>query len=231
MMRRITICVVIFLPTIVSAQWRLHVGTIAGTYKMADMKYIQDELKALFGYIPFEKVSSFPPSLQCELMIDRKFKNKKILGHYVNYALTRGRAHYADYSGDATLGQDLVRFGTGFKYLAPMGSRGFYFYAKSGIIFTSFSMSVTTKLTGGNAKKSSQSFDAVGYTFEPGLSWQKEYKRFVFYVSSGYELCLNGKTNSNSYEGYITNRTGGKARIDWSGARIGLGAAMRIRRD
>jgi hypothetical protein len=213
-------------PMLATGQPKIYVSVVAGTYLMSDMKDFQKQ-HASMGLLPLKIVSSFPPSLQAEAgFAYGLYDGEKTIGGYVNYAFTHGRMHYADYSGDLEYNLDLKRVGLGFRGTHRI-AKGLSIYAKLGFSVTTLDLNGQTLLANGALSEDSETFDAYGLTFEPGLQWEYPYKRFTFYVNGGFEVSANGKTMYDD-EAYLVDNSEDPVKIDWTGARLGVGIMFRL---
>src|SRR5688572_22721244 len=116
MMNCVKILLLVLCATTAMAQDNVHVRAIYGTYQMRDLQEFQGELAKDFqnNSMPVKITSTFPASLQVEAGMD--FPTEfHTFGFFVNYAITQGRLHYGDYSGETFAEQNLNRFLLGFK--------------------------------------------------------------------------------------------------------------------
>jgi hypothetical protein len=223
-MKRYLLLAILACPLGAIAQTSIYLKTIAGSYRMSDMKGFQHELEEDMNAqgLPVKEVSSFPMSLQGELGFTWTTMNDNLMGAYFGYAATRGKLQYKDYSGEVSETTTVARFTVGINASAILIAAvpEFSFYGAFGMAFNF--MELETKLTLQNqSDKESTTFSAVGIVLEPGLQYQKKYQRFNFTANAGYEFNFNGKTNYKE-DYHLLNRNDEKVIIDWSGMRIGL---------
>ena len=221
---------VLLIPMMARTQPRVYLSGVAGTYLMSDMRAFQKELHKSAGFLPMKIVSSFPSSLQAEAgLVYSLYEGEKTIGGYVNYAYTRGRMYYADYSGSATNDLDLMRIGLGAR-VARRITEQLSTYAKLGLSVTMLDINFETVLGDNAVEEGNESFYAYGATFEPGLQWEYPYKRFAFYINGGFEINLNGKTMYDA-ESYLIDSNNDPVKVDWTGVRLGVGLMFRLKKD
>ncbi|SHG53780.1 hypothetical protein SAMN04488109_0722 [Chryseolinea serpens] len=212
-----------------TAQSRLYGSVIAGTYQMGDMKALQRDIRD--GYIregiPVKSVTSFSASLQGELGYEIRLR-KITLGGFVNYAMTEGRIAYADYSGAMAATQQLKRVALGVKFMRDLGHH-LHLYGKLGVCKTFLDIKSETNFSTGHSYGNGYSFDAVGATFEPGVEWEHDVKRFTFFAQAGYEINVNGKTKYDDNI-YLENSNNEAIHVNWSGVRVAIGTAFWLRK-
>ena len=210
------------------AQSKLYISAVAGTYRMSDMKAFQEELRESADFLPMEIVSSFPPSLQADAALAYSIdKEKKTIGGYVNYTFTRGRIHYADFSGSVRTDLSLTRVGLGARGTQKI-DKGFSAYAKFGLCVSMLDLNLETKV-GDDVEEDGESFNAFGVTFEPGVQWQYPRKHFTFFVNGGFELNVNGKTKYDS-QSYLIDNNNDPVLIDWTGFRLAVGIMLQSKK-
>jgi hypothetical protein len=218
---------VLLIPMTARTQPRVYLSGVAGTYLMSDMKAFQKQLHESADFLPLKIVSSFPASFQGEAgLVYGLDEGKKTIGGYVNYAYTRGRMHYADYSGSATYDLDLMRIGFGVRGTQRI-IKHLSAYAKLGLCVTLLDINSEIVVGDNPADEDNESFHALGVAVEPGLQWEYPYKRFSFYVNGGFEINLNGKT---MYDGdsHLIDSDNNPVKIDWTGVRLGVGVMFRL---
>jgi hypothetical protein len=210
------------------AQKSVYVRAVFGTYRMNDMKEFQDELLKDFenNSMPVKITSAFPSSLQVEAGMDFPLENCT-LGFLMNYAITSGRLHYGDYSGETFAEQNLNRILIGFKASTSI-AKNLDVYAKVGVGLSSLNLNFETHINGASSsEKEEVKFKALGLSLEPGVIWQLPYRRFLFSISGGYEINHNGKTKFEELGGdaYLINNNNKPVHLNWSGVRFSTGIA------
>jgi hypothetical protein len=229
MMRKFIFTLLAFFPFFLFAQRTIYIRAIAGNYRMKDMKAIQNEIKSDIrsSGIPVKAVSSFPISIQGEIGMDFTVYDSKlreyIIGGFINYAITEGRIHYADYSGSVSAVQNLNRIALGFK-AAKNIYHDFDVYGKVGAHYTSYKLRIKTTLQNGKPDDEEIEFNASGLFFEPGIQWNKTIRQFRFIINAGYEVNVNSKTMYG--DSYLQDNEENPVKIDWSGFRLGSGIAF-----
>ena len=228
-MKVIRIILLIFCAIPGLAQENIYIRAVFGTYQMQDLKDFQEEMLSDFQneLIPVKIVSAFPASLQVEAGMD--FPTKRYtLGFLANYAITSGRLHYSDYSGETFAEQNLNRISIGIKGSTPI-ARHLDLYAKVSGGLSSLNLNFETHVNGASSDaKEEIDFKAMGVSVEPGMIWQVPFQKFLFSISGGYELNFNGKTNFEKLGAhtYLVNGSSEPVSIDWSGMRLSVGIAF-----
>lgn len=213
-------------------QARIYVSAIGGSYSMNDLKALQAELgnqyRASSG-VPLKVVHDFPISLHAELGM--LWGNEdRLMGGYTAYTKTEGKMHYADYSGEIALTQELTRIAMGFKAILALGNK-VHFYGKVGLCYTLLDVRVKGVFTGTAPSEDVESFASIGATLEPGIQWDYPWHRFVLSASGGYELNFNGQmTYNENSQAYLINSKNEKVKANWSGIRAGLTVAFLLRK-
>ena len=219
----------LILPVLGFGQDVIYFNPIVGTYQMEDLRAFQDELKEDFELdgLPLVGVRNFPASLQGELGIT--YEGEEITyGAFLNYALTEGKLHYSDYSGEAFAELQVSRFMLGGK-AARKFHEDFQVYGKLGINRSQMFLVSSLTLNGGGNQAEKMDFYAFGLNLEPGLAWDYSFKNLIFSVSGGYELGLQSKTFFDEYDNvYLTHGREEPVYIDWSGFRLGVGVGFRL---
>jgi hypothetical protein len=211
------------------AQENIYIRAVYGTYQMQDLKDFQEEMLSDFqnNLIPVKIVSAFPASLQVEAGMD--FPTKRYtFGFLANYAVTSGKLHYSDYSGETFAEQNLNRISIGVKGSTPI-ARYLDLYAKVSGGLSSLNLNFETHINGGSSDaKEEISFKAIGVSVEPGMIYQVPFRNFLFSVSGGYEFNFNGKTKFEELgaDTYLVNDNNEPVSIDWSGMRLSVGVAF-----
>lgn len=210
-------------PLVTHAQGRVTLTAVAGNYEMKDMKAIQDELqKDLSLTYPTKVVSEFPMSLQLELGFDFDARGSDITkGLYMNYALTKGRIHYADYSGQVYVDQNVSRFQFGGRLRAQVADN-IGFYLKGGVTYSKLDFVSVIELAGAGRQEDIVSLHSWGISAEPGFSWGRDFGRLGMLLNVGFELNFQGKTLLDSNpDAHLLLPNGETAAINWTGARFG----------
>jgi hypothetical protein len=224
------ILVLFLLPITCVAQSEFYIQGIIGQYSMMEMKKFQDELNndIVSSNISTKIVTDFPMSLQIEAGCDKIYEDNYSLGGYLNYAFTKGRIHYADYSGEIYSNQNVSRILLGGKAAKNLQS-GFELYGKLGLNYSMLQLEFVTNIYGAESKFNAFEFYSLGINIEPGISWSYSYKKLLISLQAGYELNLQGKTIfRDNKDAYLLNQDGDKVIINWSGMRLGLGLAYKL---
>lgn len=228
-MKWVGIIGLLILPALGFGQDIIYFNTIAGTYQMEDLKAFQDELQEDFELdgFPLVGVRNFPASLQWELGVTRE-EGEITYGGFLNYALTEGKLHYSDYSGEVSAELQVLRIMLGGR-AAKRFHKDFQAYAKLGINRSQMNLLSSLTLKGGEEQVERMGFYAFGLNLEPGIAWDYSFKNLVFSVSGGYELGLQSKTFFDEYDNaYLTHGREEPVILNWSGFRLGVGVGVRL---
>jgi hypothetical protein len=229
-MKRSIVILLLHFPFVCLAQKSIYMKAVAGNYWMGDMKGFLDELRKDF-VLPTKTVNNFSMSVQGEVGLDYKIVNRFLdeytVGGFLNYAITRGRANYTDYSGSADLYNDLWRIQIGARGLHPINEQ-FSIYGKVGLCLSSLKIRSAVALHGSGSESDEVSFDAYGFTLEPGIQWRKTvYRKIILMGNFGYELNVNSKTNYDG-DSWLIDTNDDPVRLDWSGFRLGVGVGLSL---
>lgn len=198
-------------------------GTV-GHYSMDDMKGFQNQLKTGFENegITLKPAAEFPLSLMVDAGYLKAFKdNKMYAGGYLNYAYTKGRLHYSDYSGEAYIDQNINRIVLGGQAIRLLG-KGFEAYGKAGFNYSTLKIISFNEVYGGDSNKDNVEFYSLGFSGTAGLGWRYAINKIGFGVNAGYEINIQGKTKFKDSDSDLKDNRGQDIKINWSGARIGL---------
>lgn len=214
-----------FIANAVYSQTSLYLNSVVAQYAMSDLKKFQDDTKKQFesAGIQAKNELSFPVSLQAELGVDKNMGKENILGGFINYAFTKGKVGYSDYSGETSATQNVSLYGLGIKGGLAMG-KGFDVFIKASFNYSQLNLKYVTVITGGGRSETNEDFHSTGIILEPGVSWLYKIEKIFLRVQTGYAINIQGTTwyNKNSNE-YLLNDSGSKMILDWSGLRMGLG--------
>lgn len=200
-----------------------------GNYAMEDMRVFQNMLKEDYHSrgLQFEKTLDFPISLQGDIGFDFE-KGALTYGPYLNYAVTKGKLHYSDYSGSAFLEQNIYRLLLGGK-LSHSIIKNFRIYGKGGINLSFMNLLSFTAIHGAGTDKDQMGFHSLGLHLEPGLAWYYPVKNVIFNVTAGYEFNQQGRTRvTDSPKSFLIDDQKKSVLMDWSGFRFGIGLGFRL---
>lgn len=209
------------------SQGKVFVAGTVGQYSMGMMKELQEEIQQEIedenGNIILKPVSEFPVSLQIDAGYMVRVNDNVFAGGFANYAYTKGRLHYSDYSGETYIDLDVHRILAGAEWERELSHR-FSFYAKLGFNYSMLRIVSYTGISNVGSSKESIDFQSFGGSTECGFGWTYTFlERFGLGIRAGYELNLQGKTYLKSdEEAYLQNKDGDPVRINWTGARAGL---------
>ncbi|MGC3945726.1 MAG: hypothetical protein QM762_14595 [Chryseolinea sp.] len=207
------------------AQGSLFVEATVGQYSMQTLKQLQTEMQKQFvdGGIEMKTVTEFPISLQVDAGYLKELSDKYDFGGYLNYAMTKGRIHYADYSGETYADQNVSRVVLGAKGISRLRNR-FALYGKLGVNYSMLGMEFVADIYGVGKDDEMHRFHSLGVNIEPGVLWTYNRGMFSFDIHAGYELNAQGKTFSDGGSGsYLQTQEGGNVNINWTGVRAGVG--------
>lgn len=207
-------------------------GTISyNTYSMSDLKGIQNELLNDIRElnIPADIVESFPsyPGYKFGFLIpvidttDRTFS----IGGYFEHGSTGGRIHYQDYSGELSADQLAVEtsIGTMIDYEYHYNEI-FNIGLNFGVCYTLSSFSITSYLrVGDESQEEELGFSSYSFSFEPAIIPSAYLWGMKMGISLSYLIDIPSNLEFDQYsEAYLTNQSGDKVTINWSGFRLGL---------
>lgn len=207
------------------AQDRIYLSGTVGTYSMKMMKDFQDDVAKSMDdeNIQLKPVIEFPMSLQVSGGFLRSLNENNYAGGYINYAFTKGRLHYSDYSGETYFDQFVRRAVLGAEFRNSSQS-GWYFYLRVGFDYSWLKLVSGTEISGGGKAENSSSFYSIGVDAEPGFGWEHTvYKQFAIGFNAGFDINYQGKTFfSEDHNAYLLDGHGDAIKLSWSGARVGL---------
>lgn len=224
-LRFLLLAVLLVSSQTIVAQQMIFIETTVGQYSMRDLKQLQEDLHKQFvdGGLEVKTVTSFPISLQVDAGYLKEFSEKNSAGIYLNYAMTKGRIHYADYSGETYADQVVSRVVLGGKGIVRL-SHGFAIYGKLGLNYSMLGMKFVSIIYGNGEDEELLRFHSLGFNAEPGVLWTYPKGKFSFDIHAGYELNVQGKTLYNESSGaYLQTEAGGNVIINWTGIRTGIG--------
>jgi hypothetical protein len=111
-MTRLLTILFLLLPLASSAQISISGGVLYGTWNMASMKSIQQDVIAS-SQIPMKVVTEFPPYFGMSFNCMYALNQRTALGLAVDYYSTGGRVSYGDYSGYVQVDQLLSALSVG----------------------------------------------------------------------------------------------------------------------
>lgn len=223
-MKYTILTIFVWLPALLFGQRVVSISSIAGSYGMEDLKALQTRFEEEYRRrdIPVERVLDFPVSLQGEFGYSFE-KGPRTYGTYLNYAMTKGKDHYSDYSGETLAQQKVSRILGGFKFSQKL-IKDFRVYGKLGVSRSYLDLLFATYIHGGGSEEENLHYNSWGFNLEPGLSWEYPYQNFIFNVSGGYEITKQGSTyKKDSDDELLLNRNWEEVMINWNGFRLGLG--------
>jgi hypothetical protein len=214
----------IFVPIASLAQVNVYLNGTVGTYAMGDLKSLMENIETQFYQrfdIPLNRTSNFPLSLQGEAKFEIE-NEYHTYGGYINYAMTKGRSFYGDYSGETFVDQIVRR--------VVMGSVGgikldntFCLYGKLGLNMSFMNITSGIALTGIDPETEKLGFNSTGISIEPGFSWTKKHKQFLWQLTLGYEINFQGKSMYNEDSNAYLKNGEEEVKMNWSGIRLGIG--------
>jgi hypothetical protein len=227
-MKKAIIFLFIMYPMVGFAQVNIYINGIAGSYQMNDMKSLQKEIKSQFieNTIPIGATYKFPMSLQGEFKIEYESEQLFTYGGFINYAMTKGRLFYGDYSGRTTANQNINRIVIGAIGTIKLNELWSY-YSKLGINLSSLNLAFDTHVDS-MSELQKIGFNSRGLCFEPGFALNIATTSLILQFTGGYELNIQGLTKfAQNSDAYLLV-DGRKAYLNWSGFRIGMGIGFTI---
>jgi len=173
---------------------------------------VNDNFPSFFGFTAGYKISSINTSI------------------FASYTSTGGKISYSDFSGVIRLTQPLKGYTLGGMYEIPLSesSNGssLHFAARGFATYSTLDITSFNELNGisGTETISTSSLDfggGVALIFEYPLSFVR------LRASAGFDLVLGGKQYlTEDRDFFIQDNNGDAVRTGWSGARLGIGAAI-----
>lgn len=168
-------------------------GAGAASYRMNDMKYLQEHILSTYP-VEGKITSSFPPFTSASLTVFKQLYDHIRLGGTYSYSTTGGKSSYADYSGNIYTEMNAIshRLGAYLSYLVLGGDR--------------LDLNLSGRLDGNFTNLTIQSYYNI-YNYSDGLS--NKYRSISPSVSVGGELMYKLKTISLGLEaGYLVDLKG-----------------------
>jgi hypothetical protein len=203
----------------------------AGTFYMKDLKAFQTSMIPDLG-VNVESISKFPPYYGYGLSLVYFINSKIGLGITGDFFSTGGRNYYKDYSGlySFDLLTHAFNFGTVFSLSHVVGKHlNTYIEIQQGLKISKLKMSEKLTITDPII---SESYDlqSTSWWIKPG--YRIEFKLFKG-ISAGAFLGAEFNPGSilhleNIHDAVLTNKNGGRVKINWSGLRFGFYFAGRL---
>ena len=235
-MKQTLLNIIIIISTINSIAFCQHSVTFFGTisynsYAMGDLEGIQNELlnDIRTSNIPAEITESFPPYYGYKfgfiIPVSDTAGSTFSIGGFVEHASTGGRIHYQDYSGEFRVDESAVETSIGslIDYQTNI-SELFNIGLNFAVSLTFSSFSITSYLqVGDESQQEDLGFSSASFSFEPGIVPSMNLLGMRFGISLSYLIYIPSDLEFDQYsEAYLTNQSGDKVTINWSGFRLGL---------
>lgn len=210
------------------AQNRVFISGTVGKYSMKMMKEFQEEIFNAMQEededLEMKIVAEFPASLQIDIGFMHKIGEEGYAGGYLNYAFTKGRLDYSDYSGQTYLDQNIYRVVLGGELLKAYAN-GVRVFMKTGLNYSMLNIVSYTTVNGAGSAEDVVKFYSYGLSAEPGIGYEYVFNKMGLGLNVGYEINVQGKTFlKEDNNAYLLNSEGDPIRINWSGVRLGLQA-------
>lgn len=213
----------------------LSLNASYGTYNMKSMKGFQNELYNDVSSsidVPFKITDDFPGFIGYELTAKLPQENF-FYGLQLAFRSTGGRIAYADYSGKYKVDNDLVVF-------EAVGTVGINLYKRDhlflnilghmGAAYTQHELSSIFQLTGFEAESDLYEFYSLNVVLAVGTEAQYFlWENIFFRLNVRYDLHIPGELLlKENTEAFLQNSAGSPVKVNWSGARVGLGVGYRF---
>lgn len=210
----------VFAPSSHSQDWGFKFGAGLATYRMDDLKYLQEDI---LGTYPVEGkiTSSFPPYTAASITLYKQIYDHLGVGGGYSFSTTGGKSSYADYSGQiyTEMSASSHRLGAYIAYMLSGGER--------------LELSLTGRLDANYTSLSIESYYTI-YNYSNGLSNQYRslsptatvgselmYKlqNFALGMELGYMVDLKGKLQDTGDGDDLLDPNDSERvlRSDWSG--------------
>ena len=196
-----------------SQDWSLNYSIGYGTYKLDDIKKIQQSMLGRYG---LKETDNFPGYFTHSLSIGF-VRGSQLIGTNFSYLTTGGRLHRADYSGSYTV--DLVmngyRLGLFYRYYSEFSKIIFYEQLGTGALFSNLRINEQVKINSESEGEVNR-LKGTGIYLEPSVGVKYNFNKWVhFTLGGGYEADLLGTLK------FSDQKTTLKAR--WNGFRFYAG--------
>jgi hypothetical protein len=196
-----------------------------GWYNMSDLRELQKQFYTEVN-IPLEITDDFPPYLIFELNYRHEFKNF-FVGGFAGYKSTGARLHYADYSGELFVNQELLAYSLGVnigtfavrneKFSIPMT-------LSCGVNLTSLEI-VSGQTIFDQSDEQRIKLNSTGILIEPQIGYWHYFSRFGVGVDAGYEFNIPGKLYFDE-ERWLADSDNEPVKAQWNGFRLRLGMSF-----
>jgi len=233
MVRRILLLLEISLAsafTFLSQAQDLNLKVGYGTYSMADIKNLQEDIIST-NPIPFQTTESFPGYLLFSLEYNHSLENWLDIGGSLEYKSTGGRVYYADYSGSAYVDQILTGYSiaaSASAYLINNTKWELPVVLRGGVVRTTMDINSQVSI-GGQTVQDGLEVASTSVFVEPGIKCVRVFSNILLSVECGYELNFNAPLHlSSNSDATLVNSQGEEIAANWSGLRIRAGLGYRF---
>ena len=217
-----------FLTNIVIGQ-KLMFGfqTGYGTYKMSDLKSINNDIK--YSNIPFDTklVTDFQAYWYYRPSLLLKFK-QNCLGLIYTFQSTGSRVSAKDYSGEYRFDMTVNSHCLGLYadgIFTSFGNYSINLYATGGILYSNLKINEYLGVFDTILTNQTNEFKALNYYIEPGLSLNYTYNQLLFGISAGYFFTIATEdyySGNNKQQKLYNSYSRTTVKPDWDGFRVGL---------
>lgn len=196
---------------------------------MDDLRKTRDFVQSM-SPVPLKITADFPAYWRFGFMMRWRIGTKMKLGFLASTTSTGSRATYEDYSGSIRFDQRVNNIGIGphFQYNFVQDDKNiFAVYLNEGVLFSAYDVDYEIVLLDQSIDDATD-YKATDIYSEPGLLYERKIgPRFSLYAGAGYQFSTYGKIDYDGDEEEFAGFEDGD-RTDWSGARLNLGATIRL---
>jgi len=212
-------------PTVYGQETGLTVTFGGGTFRMDDMKYLQDYILSSYP-VEGKVTSSFPPYFTASAGVVRKLYYHVRMGGLYSYSTTGGRSNYTDYSGKISTDMIAVshRFGAFVNYTILENDRlDLSLFGRLDVNLTDMSISSSVNILT-LSSGITNNYRSIGPAGSVGLELLYKFKEAAIGIEGGYMVDMPGKmTEKDTGEELLDpDDRQRELTMDWTGWRLGI---------
>lgn len=206
-----------------SQDWSVEYSFGYGTYRLDDVKTIQNSLQQYMSQYGAKTTENFPAWFTHSGAIGY-ITNRSHFGINFSYLTTGARTGVTDYSGSyyANIIMNGYRLGAFYRYYINTGFSALklYFQVSPGMIFSGMKMIETIRIATESDSQTEKMKSKTAY-FEPSIGMKYNVTNWInVSISGGYEADLGGKLQSGSSESVL--------KVHWNGLRVYASVGLTI---
>lgn len=217
------------IPFTLSGQARLSFSAGYGSYRMKELKAIEDDVP-FYHLLGMKTVSSYPPYFNFEGSFTYQTNRALFCGVIIGYGSTGGRMDYGDYSGSVRIDQLAqyvsVNGSVGLSKKYPSKNMLVSLDLRPGVTITNFEMLFNYKI-GTEEGNQKDEFKSLNVAIQPTVMLSKRIGRIGLDAFAGLNQSIaRGKLREREDKRkHLQTASGQPLRADWGGYRIGLGVS------